>query len=327
MKKLSYLKKGFTRTAGLTMILTSALSTLSGVYVLDQTGVMDKLYQAAHKSDVNSIEQGINAYIIDKQGNLPQPVEKLKSGVYDVCKQGMQTCPEGSVALDVLVSEGYLKEIPSSYLTATDTLTGFKLTYNADKYLITIQDEAGQGTSVFNGVQTKGLFVFSESASLINNYDLDGYDIVIKEGVTLTIEGVHQFASIINYGEIYISQRVELSDSSNLEISTNNIVNMGKISADDIQDNSGGSIKLIVLNNFINTGLITAGSSSSEINTTGGEITIIADKIQLNNESISTASLNGNHGQVNLFYKEYLGPDFNTFTSSTKELRSARISD
>lgn len=327
MKISSFVKKGFTRTAGLTMIFTSALSTLSGVYVLDQTGVMDKLYQAAHKSNVNSLEQGINAYIIDKQGKLPEPVKNLNSGVYEVCKQGMQNCPEGSVSLDVLVSEGYLKEIPSSYLSKTDTLTGFKLTYNADNYLITIQAEEGQDTSVFNGVQTKGVFVFSESTNLFDYHDLDGYDIVVKEGVTLSIEGRHQFASIINYGEIVILPKLELSDTNNLEILTNEFVNMGKITADNIANNSGGNIKIIVLNSFINTGLITAGTDSTEENAVGGEITIISNNLQLSDGSISTAAVNGNHGRVNLFYKKYFGPNLKTFTSEIKEIRASHVSE
>jgi hypothetical protein len=73
----NHISKKDLRIAGLTLVLTSALSMFYCVYLMDETGILDQAYQVDHKFDTNSLEQGINAYIIDKEGELTGAVNKL----------------------------------------------------------------------------------------------------------------------------------------------------------------------------------------------------------------------------------------------------------
>lgn len=323
----SYFKKGFTRSAGLTLVLTSALSMFYGVYLMDETGILDQAYQVDHKSDTNSLEQGINAYIIDKKGELPGAVNKLQSGTYEVCKQGMLKCPEGSISLDELVAEGYLKEIPSSYLAENEQLTGYKLTYNAEKYLINIQNE-DDDLQVFNGVKSRGVFVVSEDLILGTSTELDNYDLIVKQGVSLTLSGDHNFASIVNYGLLRVVDQV-IDDSIQLNflnIQANSFVNLGQIDADDFFDAKGtGSISITVLGEFINTGKLSFDETGPVQGKNAGNITIAAKSIVLSPKSISAVSLNGNNGRLRIFYQQYLGTPLEEFMPFFDEIENGRV--
>jgi hypothetical protein len=309
--------KGFARSTGLIVILSMALLVYSVVYWMDETDIFDKVYKVDHRSDINSIEQGISNYIIDKAGQYPDSLAEKGSGVYEVCKQGMANCPEGSISLDELVSEGYLKEIPSSYISQTENLTGYKLAYDSNRALVTIQNEQ---FNIKNTIKSKGSYLLTNSQSISENSKYENYDIVIAKDVKLELKGKHNFASVINYGEIIVTD--------SLELNANSFNNSGRISGENMSQ-SGFDLTFVIANDFTNTGLISTASTAFQSNplvpVNGGDINIFAKTLNLADQSLSAYSLNGDYGKLSIYYYENTGVDAKALTNNFSEIKAAKI--
>lgn len=310
------IKKGFVRSSTLSIMISIALSAYYGAYVLDETDVMDKLYKAAHRSNINSLEQGINSYIIDKDGQYPSHIGDLGSGTYEVCKQGMSDCPEGSISLDELVDEGYLKEIPFSYISQTDNLTGFKLSYNSNSGLVTIQNEQ---FSVEPKIQSKGTHIFNSDQDITNNNTYDNFNIIIAENVKVVFNGNYRFASIVNNGEMIV-------EGNKFELTANTINNQGNITVDPDYP-SAVNLKFVAFDNFVNSGLISVDSMVFKTNEHPqvSNIDIIAKYLNLSEESFSGYSINGEYATLNLYYYENLGVEFSKFSNEFSQIKGKKI--
>lgn len=308
--------KAFTRTSGLVVVLTSSLSLFYSVKVMDEMGILEKTYEVDHKVDSNSLEQGIDAYIIEEGGKLPQSLGTLESGTYEVCKQGLEKCPEGSISLDELVKEGYLKEIPSSYLSETENLTGYKLTYDSERYLIDVQNE--DDAYVVSEVDSKGTQIISDTTSFGSNTLVD-YNIIIEKGAVVTMSGKYKLASIVNYGQIIV-EPISDNTKTDLDIIANEIINLGTITADYIPE---AGLKFTAVNNFVNSGNINVKNKNEQL--AGGNIQIVADNIQLAEQSINGASANGRHGNLDLIFVEYTGPELTRSNFFLNNLKAAKI--
>lgn len=287
-------------------ILSIGVFVAMMMYIINSSGIFEKSHEVEYQAGINSIEKGIDNYIIDKRGELPGNLEG--SGTYEVCKQGMTNCPEGSISLDILVQEGYLKEIPTSYLAETDSLTGYKLAYDSNKAVINVQNEEAP---LVSSIKPRGSFTFTKDAQINNTLYAD-YNIVIEAGVTLTLTSdSYEFASITNYGKIY-------TKTNKLEIQANNFTNLGEFVGEQ------SDLSFITFNDFINTGLLSANAMEFD-DTKAGNITIITKYLSLANASLQGFSATGNHGKLNLFYKNKFSTDPQSFTPHFAEISFSQL--
>lgn len=115
------------------LLVIAIVASLAGV-ILSALNPVARLQNTIDTKTIaksNELEKAIQTYTLDNSGFLPANILALPSyGIYDVCKQGQST---NCVNLDVLVTNGYLSEIPVDIDGATSVLSGYKIEYDPSK--------------------------------------------------------------------------------------------------------------------------------------------------------------------------------------------------
>lgn len=91
-------------------------------------------HNAERGSDIRTILDAINKYAIDNGGVLPSyaiPIgSNCKDAGHDICQPGVMC--EGVILDELLVDEKYLLDIPSDPTSATDEITGYKISQSSN---------------------------------------------------------------------------------------------------------------------------------------------------------------------------------------------------
>jgi prepilin-type N-terminal cleavage/methylation domain-containing protein len=115
------------------LLVIAVVAILAGIvlFALNPAGRLQEANDTKAIAKSNDLKKAIQAYVVDNGGSLPANISSLTTyGIYDVCKQGQST---NCVNLDVLVTNGYMSEIPVDSEGETTVISGYKIEYDPTK--------------------------------------------------------------------------------------------------------------------------------------------------------------------------------------------------
>lgn len=141
-------------------MVIAIVASLAGLVIAALNPVQRLQDANTTKTEVKAddIRKAIENYTISNSSLPSNILSKTTYGIYDICKFG-QT--DDCVNLDLLVTGGYISEIPTDTIGATNIISGYKIEYDPMKTSINSYTSNSLNNYVKNGATlTKGLVAY-----------------------------------------------------------------------------------------------------------------------------------------------------------------------
>jgi type II secretory pathway pseudopilin PulG len=203
----------YKKTSGFTLIelllVIAVIIILFGVVIfsLRPARIFYDTKEAKGVTDLESIDSGIQSYMINNDGDYPASIAALSPNVqYDVCRYGQSGCTASSVNLDVLVSSGILSAIPVATDCTLTTSTCYTLTKDSDDNITIEENTSAQGSGSQSPTGDTFAYAYTETIAANTN---SAYKLMTMDT---------DFSGNLYYGSVLTGSNVDVNPTSGVDL-------------------------------------------------------------------------------------------------------------